>query len=173
MGHLLGNAVRFGVAQDVTAGEGIETVLSLRCVLSTMPMAAALSAAHLGAVLFPSTLILRWLYIARDNDPAGDRAVVRLIDRANDVGIEAITLSPRLGDFIPRGVGRNAAQRQRVGARSPMGVAQLGKTGEPEILINSRPELLTQEVIADLVKRIAFHNGENGFCVQRAKVRGH
>jgi hypothetical protein len=171
MGHLLGNAVRFGVAQDVTAGEGIETVLSLRCVLPTMPMAAALSAAHLGAVLFPSTL--RWLYIARDNDPAGDRAVVRLIDRANDVGIEAITLSPRLGDFIPRGVGRNAAQRQRVGARSPMGVAQLGKTGEPEILINSRPELLTQEVIADLVKRIAFHNGENGFCVQRAKVRGH
>jgi hypothetical protein len=39
-----------------------------------------------------------------------------------------------------------------------MGVAQLGKTGEPEILINSRPELLTQEVIAGLVKRIAFHN---------------
>jgi hypothetical protein len=39
-----------------------------------------------------------------------------------------------------------------------MGVAQLGKTGEPEILINSRPDLLTQEVIAGLVKRIAFHN---------------
>jgi len=98
MGHLLGNAVRFGVAQDVmTAGEGIETVLSLRCVLPTMPMAAALSAAHLGAILFPSAL--RRLYIARDNDAAGDRAVARLIDRANDVGIEAITLSPRLGDF--------------------------------------------------------------------------
>jgi hypothetical protein len=75
------------VVQDVmAAGEGIETALSLRCVLPTMPMAAALSAAHLGAVLFPSTL--RWLYIARDNDPAGDRAVARLIDRANDVGIE-------------------------------------------------------------------------------------
>jgi hypothetical protein len=105
------------VVQDVmAAGEGIETALSLRCVLPTMPMAAALSAAHLGAVLFPSTL--RWLYIARDNDPAGDRAVARLIDRANDVGIEAIKLSPRLGDFIPRGVGRSAAQRQRV-ARGP------------------------------------------------------
>ena len=98
MGHLLGNAVRFGVAQDVmSAGEGIETVLSLRCVLPTMPMAAALSAAHLGAILFPSAL--RRLYIARDDDTAGDRAVARLIDRANDVGIEAITLSPRLGDF--------------------------------------------------------------------------
>jgi hypothetical protein len=98
MGHLLGNAVRFGVAHDVmAAGEGIETVLSLRCVLPTMPMGAALSAAHLGAVLFPSTL--RRLYIARDDDTTGDRAVARLIDRANDVGIEAITLSPRLGDF--------------------------------------------------------------------------
>ena len=48
MGHLLGNAVRFGVAGEVkAAGEGIETMLSLRCVLPTMPMVAALSAAHL------------------------------------------------------------------------------------------------------------------------------
>src|SRR5437879_4437902 len=34
MGHLLGNAVRFGTASDVVAaGEGIETILSLRCVM--------------------------------------------------------------------------------------------------------------------------------------------
>jgi hypothetical protein len=34
MGHLLGHAVRFGVADDVmAAGEGIETMLSLRCVM--------------------------------------------------------------------------------------------------------------------------------------------
>ena len=33
MGDLLGNAVRFGVMNDVlAAGEGIETMLSLRCV---------------------------------------------------------------------------------------------------------------------------------------------
>ena len=45
MGDLLGNAVRFGVTDDVlAAGEGIETLLSLRCVLPTLPMAAALSA---------------------------------------------------------------------------------------------------------------------------------
>ena len=45
MGNLLGNAVRFGIAHDVAAaGEGIETVLSLRCVLPDMPMKAALSA---------------------------------------------------------------------------------------------------------------------------------
>ena len=98
MGHLLGNAVRFDMAQDVmAAGEGIETVLSLRCVMPSMPMVAALSAAHLSAVLFP--LRLRRLYIVRDNDSAGDRAVASLIDRAKALGIEAITLSPTLDDF--------------------------------------------------------------------------
>lgn len=98
MGDLLGHAVRFGVAHDVmAAGEGIETMLSLRGVLPTMPIAAALSAAHLAAILFSDTL--RRLYIARDDDPAGDGAMTALIDRAQAVGIEAITLSPRLGDF--------------------------------------------------------------------------
>jgi Toprim domain len=98
MGHLLGNAVRFDVAHDVmAAGEGIETMLSLRCVMPTMPMVAALSAAHLAAILFPAPL--RRLYIARDDDPAGDSAMASLIDRSNETGIEAITLSPRLGDF--------------------------------------------------------------------------
>jgi plasmid stability protein len=77
MGHLLGHAVRFDVAHDVLAvGEGIETMLSLRCVLPTMPMVAALSAAHLAAILFPATL--RRLYVARDDDPAGDAAVASL-----------------------------------------------------------------------------------------------
>ena len=98
MGDLLGNAVRFDIACDVmAAGEGIETMLSLRMVLSHMPVVAALSAAHLGQLLFPATL--RRLYIARDDDPAGDGAVQSLIERARGVGIEAITLSPRLGDF--------------------------------------------------------------------------
>jgi hypothetical protein len=98
MGHLLGNAARFGVAGEVTAaGEGIETMLSLRCVLPTMPTVAALSSAHLGQVQFPDTL--RRLYIARDNDPAGDYAMTILIDRARGAGIEAITLSPQLEDF--------------------------------------------------------------------------
>ncbi len=98
MGDLLGNAVRFGVANDVlAAGEGIETMLSLRCVLPTLPMAAALSANHLAAILLPLTL--RRLYIARDVDLAGDAAVTSLTQRAEAVGIETLTLSPRLGDF--------------------------------------------------------------------------
>ncbi|GGC94150.1 DUF7146 domain-containing protein [Chelatococcus reniformis] len=98
MGDLLGHAVRFGVPGEVmAAGEGIETVLSLRCVLADMAMAAALSAAHLAAILFPD--MLRRLYIVRDNDPAGDWARNTLVERAQAAGIEAIVLSPRLGDF--------------------------------------------------------------------------
>jgi exodeoxyribonuclease V alpha subunit len=30
-----------------------------------------------------------------------------------------------------------------------------------------------QEILAGLVERVTFHNGENGFCVLRAKARGH
>ncbi len=98
LGLLLGHAVRFGVAEDVlAAGEGIETTLSLRCALPTMPMAAALSAGHLAALLIPAGL--RRLYIARDADLAGDGAVARLTERAQAAGIEAMTLSPQRGDF--------------------------------------------------------------------------
>lgn len=98
MGDLLGHAVRFGMAHDVlAAGEGIETVRSLKMVLPNMPMAAALSAAHLSAILFPATL--RRLYIVRDDDPAGDGARDNLVTRANAAGIETIVLSPRLEDF--------------------------------------------------------------------------
>ena len=98
MGDLLGNAVRFGVANDVlAAGEGIETMLSLRCVLPTLPMAAALSANHLAAMVLSSSL--RRLYIARDADAAGDTVQAVLLQRAVKAGIEAIPLSPRLGDF--------------------------------------------------------------------------
>ncbi|AZO14696.1 MULTISPECIES: toprim domain-containing protein [unclassified Mesorhizobium] len=98
MGELLGHAVRFGCCCDVmAAGEGIETMLSQRTVLPAMPAMAALSAAHLSAILFPGTL--RRIYIARDNDPAGDAAVATLIERTNAAGIEAIVLTPQLGDF--------------------------------------------------------------------------
>ena len=98
MGHLLGHAVRFGTPSEVmAAGEGIETILSLRYVLPNLPMAAALSAAHLAAIAFPPGL--RRLYIVRDNDPAGDRARDSLVSRAAPAGIEAIVLSPGLGDF--------------------------------------------------------------------------
>ncbi|TDP45616.1 Toprim domain-containing protein [Zavarzinia compransoris] len=98
MGHLLGNGVRFGTAQDVmAAGEGIETVLSLRIALPMMPMAAALSAAHLAALILPPTL--ERLYVVHDNDPAGFKARDHLVALAHAAGIEALPLTPDLGDF--------------------------------------------------------------------------
>jgi hypothetical protein len=98
MGHLLGHGVRFGMVDDVmAAGEGIETMLSLRMIVPTLPMVAALSANHLAALLFPPTL--RRLYVARDRDPAGDAAMASLHHRATDAGIETLGLSPSFDDF--------------------------------------------------------------------------
>ncbi|WP_066779604.1 DUF7146 domain-containing protein [Sphingomonas sp. CCH5-D11] len=98
MGHLLGNGVRFGVADDVmAAGEGIETILSLRQVMPALPMIAGLSANHLAALLLPGSL--RRLYLARDDDPAGRAAVETLATKARDSGIEVLTLDALLGDF--------------------------------------------------------------------------
>lgn len=67
--------------------------------MSEEEIAAAffVSANHLAALLFPPTL--RWLYIARDADAAGDVAVAALTTRADEAGIAAMVLSPRLGDF--------------------------------------------------------------------------
>jgi hypothetical protein len=75
MGNLLGNAVRFGKALDVMA----------------------LSANHLAALVLPTTL--RRLYIARDNDPAGRRAAETLAQRTQGSGIDAMVLTPTMGDF--------------------------------------------------------------------------
>jgi phage/plasmid primase-like uncharacterized protein len=98
MGNILGNAVRFGTANEfLIAGEGIETMLSLREVLPTMPMAAATSSAHLAAILFPPTL--RRLYVARDRDAAGDAAFGILTARTQAAGVELVSLMPELGDF--------------------------------------------------------------------------
>ena len=104
LGELLGHGVRFGHAGHaktkagvMVAGEGIETILSLRQILPAMPMIAALSAAHLAAVQLPPTL--RRLYIARDNDAAGRQATATLADKAREAGMEPLVLDAQSGDF--------------------------------------------------------------------------
>lgn len=98
LGAVLGHGVRFGSAAEVlAAGEGIETTLSLKRVLPTMAMVAALSSSNLAALVLPST-VLR-LYIARDADKAGEHATAVLCERARRHGVEAIALGPRCGDF--------------------------------------------------------------------------
>ena len=98
MGNILGHAIRFGIADDLMiAGEGIETMLSLREVMPDMPLAAATSSAHLAAILFPPTL--KRLYVARDNDASGHAALAALTERTKAIGIEIIALCPQLNDF--------------------------------------------------------------------------
>jgi len=106
MGRLLGHGVRFGVAQDVVAvGEGIETILALRCVLPKMPMIAALSASNLVALVLPTTI--GRIYIAQDNDEAGTRAATALAERAGRHDVEPVALRARARDFNddPRQIG--------------------------------------------------------------------
>jgi hypothetical protein len=98
LGRLLGSGARFGKATDVlAAGEGLETMLSLRVVLPALPIVAALSATHLGAFVPPAGL--RRLYIARDNDRVGRRAAEMLGARAHAGGIRALVLTPHWDDF--------------------------------------------------------------------------
>jgi hypothetical protein len=98
MGHLVGNAVRFGAASDVLmAAEGIETTLAVKTVMHTMPVVAALSAAHLAALVLPPSL--RRLYVARDNDEAGHFALERMRARSSAGDIDIRALVPRTEDF--------------------------------------------------------------------------
>jgi len=98
MGDLLGHGVRFGRPSDVlSVGEGIETMLSLRFVVPNLPMVAALSAAHLAALILPRWL--RRLYIAVDNDDAGQSAALELNARAQKAGVDALPLVSTADDF--------------------------------------------------------------------------
>lgn len=98
MGQLLGHGVRFGRSDAVmAAGEGIETILSLRETLPSLPMIAGLSAAHLAAIRFP--LPLRRLYVACDKDPAGAGALRTLAERGANEGVEVVPLVPERDDF--------------------------------------------------------------------------
>ncbi len=100
LGHLLGNGVRFAgtVPDTLVAGEGLETVLSVRRVLPAIPAIAGLSANHLAALLLPPGL--RRLYVARDADAEGRRAYRTLRDRAVAAGVpEVWELEPTGEDF--------------------------------------------------------------------------
>ena len=102
LGNLLGNGIWLGLEPGapvpvMAAGEGLETMASLRTVMSAMPVAAATSANHLAGMTFPPGL--RRLYIAADADAAGRLGIGRLSQRAGEAGILTIVLRPQLGDF--------------------------------------------------------------------------
>ena len=109
MGLINGQGIRIGKMNGIVAiGEGLETMLSLRAVLHELPVIAAGSANHLGALLLPDRL--RRLYVTEDDDPAGRRATMSVMTRAEAAGIEAMRLRPARGDFNDdlRQLGRDA-----------------------------------------------------------------
>jgi len=102
LGHLLGNGIWLGLEPDapvsvIAAGEGFETMASLRTVIPALPVAAATSANHLAGLILPPGC--RRLYIAADADAAGRHGIERLSQRAGEAGILTIVLRPQLGDF--------------------------------------------------------------------------
>src|SRR5262249_47917060 len=50
----------------------------------------------------------------------------------------------------------------------------MGRQGESRnTMMRMSPQPETGEVLAGLVERVTYHNAENGFCVLRARARGH
>ncbi len=98
LGLVSGHGIRIGQCQGVLAiGEGLETMLSLREAMPSMPVVAATSASHLAALLFPPGL--QRLYVAREHDNAGDAAWARLCARPDAETIELVPLEPMRKDL--------------------------------------------------------------------------
>jgi phage/plasmid primase-like uncharacterized protein len=102
LGDLFGNGIWLGRQPGapvpvMAAGEGFETMASLRTLVPALPVAAATSANHLACLSYP--VGCRRLYIAADADAAGRHGIERLSQRAAQAGILALVLRPQLGDF--------------------------------------------------------------------------
>jgi hypothetical protein len=98
LGSIRGHGVHFGVIDNVAIyGEGVETILSLKCALPRVPMVAALSADNLGMCEIPATL--QRLYVAIDPDAAGLRGANALLASACRAGIPVTKLVPLGDDF--------------------------------------------------------------------------
>ena len=65
--------------------------------MSDLPMVAALSASHLGALVLPEGL--QRLYVARDRDAAGRWAFERLAKCARESNVVVLPLDPVANDF--------------------------------------------------------------------------
>lgn len=118
LGRLHGNAIRFGetsACTDLLAGEGLENTLSVGTALPRAALASCLTANHLAAFNYPPSI--KRLWIARDNDEAGERAATRLADRADADGIEPFVLTPERDDFnLDLTTDGVTAMRQRLAA---------------------------------------------------------
>ncbi len=100
LGQLHGNAVRFwsrSKPADLIVGEGLENTLSVGTALPEFNLASCLTATHLSLFIPPS--VIKRIWIARDNDVAGERAAQTLASKLGSSGIECRHLVPKHGDF--------------------------------------------------------------------------
>lgn len=100
LGQLHGNAVRFWSGSnpsDLIVGEGLENALSVRTALPEFNLASCLTSTHLGLFIPPPGIKRIW--IARDNDVAGERAAQTVASKLGSLGIECRCLVPKHGDF--------------------------------------------------------------------------
>ena len=100
LGQLYGNAARFwsrSNLDELIVGEGLENTLSVGTALPEFNLASCLTATHLGLFIPPPGIKRIW--IARDNDVAGEHAAQTLSAKLDLVGIECQCLVPKLSDF--------------------------------------------------------------------------
>lgn len=99
LGRLRGNAVRFPehlFSCEQIVGEGLESVLSVGTALPDADIAACLTATNLAVYQPPSRV--RRLWVAHDNDKAGDRALATLKARAETAHFRVFALPPLRND---------------------------------------------------------------------------
>ena len=94
LGPVRGGAVRLAPAgKDLIIAEGLETGLTVQVMLKK-PAWAALSSQNMRSVILPPLPLAQNVYIAQDNDPAGQSAAVALADKAWAEGRTAYILQP-------------------------------------------------------------------------------
>jgi hypothetical protein len=99
LGRLHGSGVRFyaGISPyDQIAGEGIESMLSVGTALPNTDIVACLTATHLA--LYRPPIHIRRLWVAHDNDKAGERALAILKGRAETEHFRVFHLPPIRND---------------------------------------------------------------------------
>ncbi|SEQ93527.1 DUF7146 domain-containing protein [Thalassovita taeanensis] len=125
LGQLYGHAIRFwsGTSgSDLIVGEGLENTLSIGTALPEFDLASCLTATHLGLFIPPPGIKRIW--IARDNDEAGRKASMRLLNKLEPLGISCGDLLPNMGDFNDdlRALGRDTLRRSLFGAMRAQGL---------------------------------------------------
>ena len=126
LGQLHGNAVRFWSGSNpdhLIVGEGLENTLSVGSALPAFNLASCLTATHLSLFIPPSDIKRIW--IARDNDVAGERAAQILASKLASSGIECRCLVPKLSDFNEDilAMGKDALRRTLLSAMNVEGLS--------------------------------------------------